>query len=112
MDITDISSPKIDFNIRNFEFPIIKGYRATEIQRAFILNALATALIAAVTVEAKALLDGLELFRGSEFVTGLISFFIGFVAALIIFWGLYGVFGFGGGMISPDEPVKATGIIF
>lgn len=87
----------------------IINYRATTVGRAFTLNALATALIAIITVQTKAWLDSIQAFN-SDFARTLGAFFAGFVSALIIYWLMFFVFDFGGGMLAdPNEPVEFKG---
>lgn len=82
-------------------------FRATNINRAFILNAFATSLIAIVTIEAKNLLDENEVSQ-SEYFRAFLAFASGFLSALIIYWVMYFFFGFGGGMLAGSEPIKSA----
>lgn len=83
----------------------IVNYRATTLNRAFILNALATTLIALVTVEARFVIDRYTDVN-NEFVSILMTLLIGFFSALIIYWVLFFIFGYGGGMLASDTNGK------
>ena len=86
----------------------IIDYRETTVGKAFTLNAFATALIAIITVQVKSWLDDIKLFA-SEFAKTFFAFLAGFVGALIIYWIMFFIFGFGGGMLADLEPVKFEG---
>ena len=76
---------------------LIKGLRATTIKKAFLLNAIAGALIASVAVIVKDRLDAkTKLVYADKFVVVLI---ITFISAIIVYNMLYLLFGFGGGML-------------
>lgn len=78
--------------------PLIPGFRATTYFKAFILNSIATALIAIVAVEAKVLLDRhTEINEPSKVA---IAFIAAFIAAFITYCCLYCLFHFGGGMLA------------
>ena len=77
--------------------PLIKGLRATNIKKAFLLNAMAGALIASIAVIAKDRLDvKTKLVYSDKFIVVLI---ITFISAIIVYNMLYLIFGFGGGML-------------
>lgn len=86
----------------------IIDYRATTVGRAFTLNALATALIAIITVQAKSWLDSIEAFN-SDLARTIAAFLAGFISALIIYWFMFFTLNFGGGMIADEEPVRFEG---
>ena len=78
--------------------PLIKGFRATNIRRAFFLNAIAAALIASVAVIVKDRLDAkTQLAYGDKFA---VVFIITFISAHIAYRILHSIFGFGAGMLS------------
>ena len=82
------------------------NFRATNIHKAFILNALATSLIAYVSVQVKAYVDILfETTLVNEFFKVTLSIIVGFIAAIAIYYILFYIFNFGGGMLAGDEPV-------
>jgi len=78
--------------------PLIRGFHATNIKKAFLLNAIAAALIASVAVIVKDRLDAkTKLVYTDKFTVVLI---ITFISAIIVYNILYLVFGFGGGMLT------------
>ena len=78
--------------------PLIRGFHATNIKKAFLLNAIAAALIASVAVIVKDRLDAkTTLVYTDKFTVVLI---ITFIYAIIVYNILYLVFGFGGGMLT------------
>jgi hypothetical protein len=78
--------------------PLIRGFHATNIKKAFLLNAIAAALIASVAVIVKDRLDAkTKLVYTDKFAVVLI---ITFISAIIVYNILYLVFGFGGGMLT------------
>jgi len=93
-------------------FPIIPNLLATTILKAFILNAIAGALIATLAIEARRELDN-EKGRVYAFVN---PFFAGdslteqqkaiavavtsLIGALVVYHFMYFLFGFGGGMLT------------
>lgn len=85
-------------------------YRATTVQSAFILNALAAALIAIITVQVKQSLDKYRVFENNV-ARIFVAFLSGFLSALVIYWAMYFIFDFGGGMLASPMPVKATGVL-
>jgi len=95
-------------------FPLISNFTATTVFRAFILNAIAIAAIATVTVQMRALLDKQEnkiydflhkLLNGdndvdfTEFQKLVIIFLTAFTVAILVYHLMYLVFGFGRGML-------------
>ena len=88
-----------------FSLPLIKGFFATTYLRAFFLNALAVAAIAALSIEMRSYLDhlGLKADGGWELTDlekTVIVFVSGFTIAMLIYASLYAVVGFGGGMLT------------
>jgi hypothetical protein len=84
--------------------PLIKGLRSTTYTKAFILNAIATALIALVAVEMKGILTSQSL-QLDPIVQGLITFIATFTTAILVYFLLYLIFGFGGGMIASGASI-------
>lgn len=89
-------------------FPLIKNFRATTIPKAFILNAIATALIAVLTIEARLYLDTDELGTFVEKYGGfilterrkvVIAFITAFIVATITYSLLHFITGYGDGML-------------
>ena len=101
-------------------FPLITGWRATSYFRAFILNAVATAAIAALAIEMRAQLDmDKEAIYGyfaralgaktiSEKQKVWIVFATAFLGALLVYHTLYALLAFGGSMLvsGPFHPGK------
>mgnify|MGYP001202992938 CR=1 FL=1 len=86
-------------------FPLVKHFRATTIKHAFFLNAFASAIIAALSIAMRSYLDFHDLksehkWNLSERQKTLIVFITAFVVALITYWALHILIGFGGGMLS------------
>tara|TARA_B100001964_G_C14230978_1_gene600029 strand:+ start:1054 stop:1332 length:279 start_codon:yes stop_codon:yes gene_type:complete len=86
-------------------FPLVKHFRATTIRHAFFLNAFASAIIAALSIEMRSYLDYHDLktnhkWNLSERQKTLIVFTTAFIVALLAYWVLHLVIGFGGGMLS------------
>ena len=92
--------------------PIIPGFYANSILKAFVLNAIAVALVAACSVELRQLLNeeksGTYIFFNNFLSGGKLSevqkagiVFIGsFIFALLTYLFLFILFGFGGGMLT------------
>ena len=77
---------------------LIKGFRATTLNKAFLLNAIAAALIASIAVIVKDRLDAkTKLVYEDKFFVVLI---ITFISAIIVYGILYLLFGFGRGMLA------------
>ena len=100
--------------------PIIGGFYANTILKAFILNAIAVAMVAACSVELRQLLNeeksGTYMFF-NKFLSGgtltevqkaVIVFIGSFVFALMTYLFLFILFGFGGGMLTSlhDTPER------
>lgn len=96
-------------------FPLTTNFRSDSYFNAFILNALATALIAAFAIEFRLALDdkqstvykffngifyGEELHEYQAFMT---EFILTFVVAFLVYQLLYVMFKFGGGMLIGDN---------
>ena len=88
-------------------FPLIKGFFATTYFKAFMLNAIAAAVISALSIEMRSFLD-----RQSQKVKGDwnlsdatktgIVFFSGFTIAMIVYAIMFVFVGFGGGMLNDN----------
>ena len=77
--------------------PLLKGFRATTIHKAFVLNALASAMVASIAVIVKDRLDKFtKLHLGQKFLA---VFIITFIASVMVYYALFVMFGFGGGML-------------
>jgi hypothetical protein len=93
------------------QVPLTTGWRATTYFRAFVLNAIATAAIAALAIEMRMQLDqSKEPIYGyfawalgaktlSEMQKVWIVFATAFLGAILVFHLLYGLLAFGGAMI-------------
>ena len=92
-------------------FPLTRHFRATNVYRAFVLNALATAAIAALAIEFRVQLDksGMPLagYVSSRFGHRALNetekmgvvFIAAFLGALLVFSVLHITLAFGGGML-------------
>lgn len=91
--------------------PLIHNFSSTTLWKAFILNALAMALVTGLTASLTVSIDDIFKKKKKELNTGErigISMAIALVAALVIYGILYLVFGFGKGMLAntPKSPNK------
>jgi hypothetical protein len=96
-------------------FPLIKHYRATTFLKAFILNAIATAAIAALAIEMRMQLnnkysktygyfnDMLMKHELSEFDKIFIVFVTGFLGAVMVYHLMYMFVAYGGGLLAPQK---------
>ena len=86
--------------------PVFKHFRSTDLLNAFVLNALATAVIATMTVviddELTILKDKYQ-WKLSKSVRRLIAFVLAFLVGLICYLLLYFFLGYGGGMIAAKD---------
>jgi len=78
---------------------LIKGFKSTTLLNAFILNALASALIAVTAVEMRQSLNANKVYV-TEKQKARQVFITTFAVAIGIFGILHIVFGFGGGMMT------------
>ena len=86
-------------------FPLIKNFRATTIPKAFLLNAIAAALIAALSIEMRIYLDNKDVentknWNLTERQKAGIVFITAFVVAIITYYTLHLLTGFGYGMLA------------
>lgn len=102
--------------------PVIRGFYANSFLKAFVLNAIAVAMVAAGSVELRQLLNeeksGTYLFFNKYFSGGKLSevqkatiVFVGsFIFAMLTYLFLFLFFGFGGGMLTSmhDTAAKLT----
>ena len=98
-------------------FPLIKNFRATTYLRAFILNAIATAAIAALAIEMRMQLnnklsktygyfnDILMKHELTELDKVLIVFATGFLGAVLVYHLMFIFVAFGGGLLAPQKSV-------
>jgi hypothetical protein len=96
-------------------FPLIKHFRATTFFRAFILNAIATAAIAALAIEMRMQLndkyskaygyfnDMLMKRDLSELDKVLIVFGTGFLGAVLVYHLMFMFVAYGGGLLAPQK---------
>ena len=105
-------------------FPLSGRFRARTYFNAFILNALATAMIAALAVAISADLNNedsaaYKYFNSLDTTKNLtythkmsIVFVTTFLGAIVVFFSMYAIFGFGGGMIIPLNKIERKKIKF
>ena len=98
--------------------PIIKNFYADSFLNAFVLNALAVAIVAASSVELRQLLNDEKsntyaffntLLQGkvlSELEKSIIVFSGSFIIAMATYLLLYIIFGFGGGMLAQSRHLE------
>ena len=85
--------------------PLFKQFTATNLRNAFILNALATAIMIVIAVFVQKSVDNL-IRPGDDkmsFRSLLASFLATFIAGLITYAFLFWLFGFGGGMLTSSD---------
>ena len=87
------------------KLPLVKGFFATTYFKAFILNAITVAIIAALSIEVRSYLDyvGRKAKGGwdlSDSAKTLIVFVSAFSVAIVVYVSLYVLVGFGGGMLT------------
>ena len=85
-------------------FPLIKNFTANTFTKAFLINALCSALIASASIRMKSYLDNLKnrkknSWSFTEFQKMIIVFFTAFIVSIITYYILYLLIGFGGGMM-------------
>jgi len=78
--------------------PWFKGFRATSLRKAFILNSIAAACVASIAVLVKDRIDANypKLRYQDKFYA---VFVVSFISSFIVYIILYRMFGFGGSMI-------------
>lgn len=99
------------------KFPVVKNFYATSIFKAFILNAIAVALIATMAVELRKELNDVKgrfyllvnpLFAGNELTErqkAIVVAIASFLGAILVYHFMYLLFGFGGGMLTSSISV-------
>tara|TARA_B110000008_G_C16962028_1_gene560532 strand:- start:1883 stop:2182 length:300 start_codon:yes stop_codon:yes gene_type:complete len=91
-------------------FPLIKNFRATTLRRAFFINAVAVAIIAALTIEVRlyvyknAAKKSLFFYNVSHLNKVIFVITSSFIIAIIVYLLLYLITGYGGGLIAPLKP--------
>ena len=106
-----------DIVVMKLAVPIIKHFRSTTISKAFIINAVVSAVIATLIVEMRVQLgdstSGVYTYVNDNFFVGgkteltvaqkmRVTFITGILASLLVYNFLYVVFEFGGGMLAPS----------
>ena len=93
-------------------FPIVDNFYATSIFKAFVLNAIAVALVATMAIELRRELDNVKgrlyllvnpFFSGSVMSEGqkaTVVAIASFLGAILVYHFMYIIFGFGGGMLA------------
>jgi hypothetical protein len=96
-------------------FPLIKHYRATTFFRAFILNAIVTAAVAALAIEMRMQLNNKfsrtygyfnDIFVEhdlNEWDKILIVFATGFLGAVLVYHLMFAFVAYGGGLLAPKK---------
>lgn len=85
-------------NLIFIDRPLIPGFKATTFFKAFVLNALATALIAIIAISTKDALNKDK--EMHEATRGFVAFLAAFISAFVTYVILYMLFHFGGGMLA------------
>ena len=86
--------------------PLIRNFKATDFLKAFILNALVAAVIAALSIETRLQLntEGILWASSKESLPELtkltITLLTSFLVAFIVYYIMYIVFEYGGGMLT------------
>jgi Na+/proline symporter len=94
------------------KLPLYKNFFANTFIKAFILNAIAVAIISALSIEIRSYLDtlGRDVKGGwklTDLTKTLIVFSSAFLVAILVYLILYLVVGFGGGMITTHKKIKS-----
>jgi len=96
------------------KFPVVKNFYATSIFKAFILNAIAVALIATMAIELRKELNDVKgrfylfvnpLFAGNELTErqkAIVVAIASFIGAILVYHFMFFIFGFGGGMLTTN----------
>jgi len=85
--------------------PLIKNFKATNFNRAFILNAFCIGLISTLTIQVRSYLDSLgrktnDGWKVSNIEKTFIVFVAGFLVALLVYYMMWLLVEFGGGMLA------------
>ena len=80
---------------------VLIDFKSTDYNKAFVLNSFAVAGIAVVAVAVKNYMDRHYPFT-SEIKKTFIAFISSFIAALIIYYAMHFITGFGGGMLASN----------
>jgi ABC-type spermidine/putrescine transport system permease subunit I len=92
--------------------PLIKGFKATSIWKAFILQAVAATIIIFIAVTLKTKYDKYTDIRGEQVFSSItwksvvFTLLFTFAAALFAYATMFWIFGFGGGMLVQTIQVK------
>lgn len=94
--------------MRKSPFPLTTGLRGTTLVKAFFLNAIALAIVSALSIEVRQYLDymGKRAKGGwalSDLVKTGIVFVSAFSVALAVYFVLWVFVGFGGGLIATEK---------
>ena len=92
--------------------PLVKGFKATSIWKAFILQSIAATIIIFIAVTLKAKYDKYTDIQGNEVYSNItwksiiFTLLFTFAAALFAYASMFWLFGFGGGMLVQTIPIK------
>jgi hypothetical protein len=100
--------------IRKLQFPLVRGFRATILSRAFLLQAFVTALITLFAIELRALFNdekgklygyvnsiyGEKTLSTSQILS--VVFVTTFLGAMLVYLIMYALLDYGGGLLAPD----------
>ena len=89
-------------------FPLTTDFRGTTLLKAFILNAISVAIVSALSIQVREYLDDMSKeVKGSWYLSDSIKTIIvlisAFTVALVVFFSLWLLLGFGGGLISSKK---------
>ena len=82
---------------------LIKNFRSTSILKAFVLNAMTVSLTIFIAINVQAYLNKRDIDSnndGNNVYNSVITLMITFSTALLSYYIMYQLFGFGGGMLS------------
>lgn len=91
---------------------LIKGFKATSVWKAFILQSIASTIIIFIAVTLKAKYDkytdihGNEVYSSITWKSVIFTLFFTFAAALFAYTSMFWLFGFGGGMLVQTVQLK------
>ena len=103
---------------RNLRFPLVRGFRATILSRAFLLEAFVTALITLFAIELRSLFDDekgkiygyVNSIYGEKSLstTQILSvvFVTTFLGAMLVYLIMYALLDYGGALLAPDGKME------
>jgi|AntAceMinimDraft_18_1070375.scaffolds.fasta_scaffold93475_2 hypothetical protein len=99
---------------QKLQLPLIRGFRATRLSKAFLLDAFVTALITLFAIELRTLFNdekgklygyvnsiyGVKTLSSLQILS--VMFLTTFLGAMLVYLIMYALLDYGGGMLTPD----------